>query len=130
MRYFLLITLIFLVFRIEASGQEGLLCSEFYRILNTTDNALLLDVQTKEEYQKHRIPDNIYAGQKSILLDEVAKVNKKTKILVYCTEAKRSASVLKILKKKGYSNVSHLKGGINKWEEQKFPVDSTKIKMP
>ncbi|PWD99745.1 rhodanese-like domain-containing protein [Marinilabilia rubra] len=130
MRYFLVITLIFLFFRSEASGQGELLCCDFYRILNTSGNVLLLDVQSKEEYQKHRIPDHIYAGQKSILLDVVAKVNKKTKILVYCTEGKRSASVLEILKKRGYTNVFHLKGGIIKWEKESFPVDSTLIEIP
>lgn len=126
MRYFLASALILLLFRIGATGQEELLSSGFYEVLNTSDDVLLLDVRTKQKFLEERIAGAVYAGEKSVLLREIERVENDTKILVYCDYGKRSASVLKILKKKGFSNIFHLDEGFIKWKEKGFPVDDTK----
>ncbi len=127
MRYFLITTLLFLFFQIEISGQQELLSADFYEILNTSDDVVLLDVRIKEKYLEDRIPGAEYAGEKSVLLKKTAKLNKDTKILVYCDKGERSASVLKILKNEGFLYIFHLEEGYDKWKTKGFPVDDSQI---
>lgn len=77
-----------------------------------TNNAILLDVRTKEEYNDYHIDGSI-----NIPLDDLGTVSqyitdKSTPVFVHCFSGARSAGAVRYLKTKGYQNVTDI-GGIS-----------------
>jgi len=108
-------------------SQQNISCSEFFSILDTCNNAVVLDVRIYEEFVKDRIPGAVYAGEKEVLLDLVKDFDKNIPLLIYCEYGDRSETVMKILKKEGFSNLYHLKKGYEEWRKEGFPVDQIPI---
>jgi hydroxyacylglutathione hydrolase len=108
-------------------SQQNISCSEFFSILDTCNNAVVLDVRIYEEFVKDRIPGAVYAGEKEVLLDLVKDFDKDIPLLIYCEYGDRSETVMKILKKEGFSNLYHLKKGYEEWRKEGFPVDQIPI---
>lgn len=76
-----------------------------------TENAVLLDVRTEEEYDEEHIPDSL-----NIPLDEIGRItdevpDRATKLYVYCRSGSRAEQSLDFLKKLGYTNAINI-GGI------------------
>jgi len=76
-----------------------------------TENAVLLDVRTPQEYREGHIP-----GSKNIPMQTIDKVssvteNKDTALFVYCFSGARSRQATAQLKHMGYTNVQNI-GGI------------------
>ena len=97
--------------------------SEFQRMANGTQGAIVLDVRRPEEIASGHI-----ANSQSIVYDEVfdqklATLENKP-IFIYCASGKRSAKAAKILRGKGYKNVYELDGGFNAWKESGLPVSN------
>jgi rhodanese-related sulfurtransferase len=98
--------------------------AEFQEKLNSTPDAILIDVRTPEEIAVDRIENS-----RNIVYDEsfetkLADVEQKP-VFVYCAAGKRSAKAAQILRDKGYKNVFELEGGLNAWKEAGLPVIST-----
>ena len=78
----------------------------------STEDAVLLDVRTVDEYAEGHIPGSI-----NIPLDTVASVleripDKDTPLFVHCLSGGRSGKAVSFLKKLGYTQVKNI-GGIN-----------------
>jgi len=76
-----------------------------------TENAVLLDVRTPQEYREGHIP-----GSKNVplqTLDNVSSIteNKDTPLFVYCHSGARSRQATGLLQHMGYTNVQNI-GGI------------------
>ena len=76
-----------------------------------TENAVLLDVRTPQEYGEGHIP-----GSKNVPLQTLDKVrsvveNKDTELFVYCYSGARSRQAAAALGQMGYTNVQNI-GGI------------------
>lgn len=76
-----------------------------------TENAVLLDVRTKEEYAERKIDGSI-----NLPLQEIEKItsvvpDKSTPIFLHCRSGKRSGKAQKILSSMGYTNAVNI-GGI------------------
>ena len=76
-----------------------------------TENAILLDVRTPQEYREGHIP-----GSKNVPLQTIDKVtsiteNKDTALFVYCYSGARSRQATAMLQHMGYTNVRDI-GGI------------------
>lgn len=76
-----------------------------------TENAILLDVRTAEEYREGHVPGSI-----NIPLDALDGIDKQiterqTPIFVYCHSGGRSAHAKHYLNQMGYQNVTNI-GGI------------------
>ena len=79
---------------------------------STTDDAVLLDVRTPDEYRQGHIP-----GSKNVPLQSIDKVtvminNKAPPIFVHCLSGARSRQASAILQQMGYTNVKNI-GGIS-----------------
>ena len=79
---------------------------------SATDDAVLLDVRTPDEYRQGHIP-----GSKNVPLQSIDKVgdiieNKGTPIFVHCLSGARSRQATAVLQQMGYSNVKNI-GGIS-----------------
>ncbi len=108
-------------------SQNHLSAEDFFDIMDSTEQVVILDVRIYESFSEARIPGALYAGEKELLLSIVCDYPKEMPLLVYCTYGDRSKTVLKILKKEGFSNVYHLKKGFKDWKEKGFPVDDSEI---
>ena len=76
------------------------------------ENAVLLDVRTREEFAEGHIPKS-----KNLPLQVIDKAgkfidNKNVPVFVYCRSGGRSSMAQEMLKSMGYKNVKNL-GGIN-----------------
>ncbi len=86
-------------------------------------NVVLLDVRTPEEYSAGHLKGavnidfrNPEFGMKLDSLDHDKQYE------LYCHSGKRSGESVKMMQKKGFKNVHHLKGGISVWEEKGNPT--------
>lgn len=84
--------------------------------------ALLIDLRKAEHYQQGHI-----TGAKNIpmqALKEQAETlgDKDQSIVLYCYRGNFSRSGINVLRKAGFTNVSHLGGGMNAWQQENLPV--------
>ncbi len=77
-------------------------------------NGILIDVRSKQEYAEGHLPDAIliplYDLEEEI---EEKEPNKQRIIVLYCSSGARSKQAKMKLEQMGYSNVFHIKGGLN-----------------
>lgn len=96
----------------------------FDKLRKSEKDAVVLDVRTKEEYDKGHI-----AGAK--LLDissenfnqELAKLDKSKTYLVHCAAGGRSARACKKMGEMNFQHLFNLAGGMNAWEKAGKPVE-------
>ena len=80
--------------------------------VNGIENAVIVDVRTKEEYDTDHIENAINVSSTVIKFNIKAKVSDlETPIIVYCQSGRRSAESANILVNLGYKNVYDM-GGI------------------
>ncbi|REE27598.1 rhodanese-related sulfurtransferase [Winogradskyella pacifica] len=87
-------------------------------------DAILLDARELKEYNVSHIPNSTYVGYDDFDLDTVVKSIPDTSktIVIYCSVGIRSEDIAEQLKKKGYTNVYNLFGGIFEWKNNNFPL--------
>ena len=79
---------------------------------------MILDVRTAEEYASGHL-----AGAKNIDYQsddfdtKISQLDKNRNYLVYCRSGHRSSGAVKLMKDKGFTSLSNLKGGLNAWME-------------
>ena len=80
-----------------------------------TENAVLLDVRTPQEYREGHIPESINIPLQTI--DKVTSIakNKDTALFVYCYSGTRSRQATALLQNMGYANVQNI-GGMSAYE--------------
>ncbi|MGH7325703.1 MAG: cyclic nucleotide-binding domain-containing protein [Candidatus Rokuibacteriota bacterium] len=91
-------------------------------------NPILLDVRTKTDYETSplRLPGAVRADPAAIEEGRQVPDLEPTQLIVaYCTspEEKTSAQVAQALRKRGFSNVRILKGGLGGWTNARLPVE-------
>lgn len=82
------------------------------------ENAIILDVRTKDECDDGIIPNainiDIHMGQDFI--NAIEKLDKNKNYYVYCRSGMRSAKACEIMNQLGFENAYNLAGGIIEWE--------------
>ena len=77
-------------------------------------NGILIDVRSKQEYEEGHLPNAIlmplYDLEEKITEKEP---NKQRNIVLYCSSGIRSKQAKIQLEQMGYTNVFHIKGGLN-----------------
>ncbi len=80
------------------------------------DQVCVLDVRTKEEYDKQRIPGAISLPVESLEKRYQADIPPQTEVLVvYCAGGDRSRLACDFLSRQGYGNVYFLRDGLVGW---------------
>ncbi|HEA21893.1 hypothetical protein LCGC14_1153550 [marine sediment metagenome] len=91
---------------------------EWEEQLEKDDNAVILDVRTKEEIEEGYIPKStnidFYLGQE--FLNEVEKLDKSKNYYVYCRSGNRSGQACAIMNSVGFKNAYNLEGGFMNWD--------------
>ncbi len=91
-------------------------------------NVLLLDAREWNEYQVSHIENAKYVGYDQFQLETLRTIDKKQRIVVYCSVGYRSEKISEKLKQAGFTDVSNLYGGIFEWVNQSNPVVDSKGK--
>ena len=88
------------------------------------ENAIILDVRTLEEFDEKSIPGSILADilKPSEFINIVEKLDKNSKIFVYCRSGIRSQKACNILDQLGFQETFNLDGGILEWEKYKKTI--------
>ena len=96
-------------------GYRQITQSEAMEIMENSDDYILLDVRTEEEFNEVHIPGAICIPYEDIGTDEIPQLPDKDQIiLVYCRSGRRSKIASENLAAQGYTNVLEF-GGIIDW---------------
>ena len=92
-------------------------------ITNRSDNAKLIDVREKTEWEEGHIPGAVHVPRGYLELRiENAVPNKGTPVLLYCAGGTRSVLAARTLQDMGYSDVRSMAGGYSAWKDAGLPV--------
>ena len=96
-------------------GYEQISQDEARLLMAESEDRIILDVRTKEEYAEGHIPGAICVPNEMIGTDMPEELpDKEQLILVYCRSGNRSKKAAEKLVKIGYTNVKEF-GGIITW---------------
>jgi len=91
--------------------------------LKKNPGAQLLDVRSDSEYQGGHLKSALNIDINSPQFDaQVAKLDKKKPVYVYCAVGGRSSKAMGKLQKMGFVEVVNLDGGIKAWTREQKPV--------
>jgi len=85
-------------------------------------DALFLDVRKKDEFLVSHIKSAKRMNLDGSNISDLKNVAKNKLIIVYCSVGARSQTFGEMLKKKGYTNVKNLYGGLFYWANEKYPM--------
>ena len=78
------------------------------------NNAILIDVRSKQEYEEGHLPNAIHISLYDLEKEVLKQIpNKTTYIIVYCSSGIRSKQAQELLEKMGYEEVYNLKNGLS-----------------
>lgn len=111
---------IFLLMVSTCGGEEPaeyvhISAEEAKNIMDSSEDYILLDVRTEEEFAEKHIPGAVLIPDTEIAQRaEKELLDKEKTVLVYCRSGRRSKLAAQILADMGYKNVLEF-GGINDW---------------
>jgi rhodanese-related sulfurtransferase len=86
-------------------------------MINNDPEYQLIDVRTKEEYEKFSLPgamniplDSLFNEEWSLYIDQVARKN-----VFYCNGTTQASEAWMLTRQKGFQNNYILRGGLNNW---------------
>lgn len=89
------------------------------------NNARVLDIRSKEQFDKgHIINSKLSASD----IAKNSNLNKKNHFIVVCENGLKATTLATAMKKDGFENVAVLKGGIQAWNEDNLPLQSSNKK--
>jgi len=97
---------------------------KFKNLLSTTTNPQLVDVRTAIE-----VAQGVLSGAAHMCYtcpefeEKIETLDKEEPVFLYCKVGGRSAKAAAILKRKGFTMVYDLKGGIDAWQEAGYELD-------
>ncbi|HEY0731776.1 MAG TPA: rhodanese-like domain-containing protein [Chitinophagaceae bacterium] len=114
------ITISLLMQDVAAQSTTPVSEKKFARLMKK-QNAVLLDVRTKEEYQEGHIPGAVLidVNKQDDFLQQVQKLDKSKRYLLYCRSGKRSEKALVLMKENGFRKIFHLEDGFEGWDGNK-----------
>jgi rhodanese-related sulfurtransferase len=110
-----------------AQAQEVLAPEVFKKQIKKKRKIQLLDVRTPEEYAEGHLKNaqNLNFHNENFK-SQIAQLNKKKPIYLYCRSGGRSGKTATMLKEMGFTQVYDLQGGITQWKNEKLPIETKK----
>jgi rhodanese-related sulfurtransferase len=90
-----------------------------FQELYNTKETIVIDIRTAPEIAEGKIFSEALEIDfyKENFLEEIAKLDKNKKYLLYCHSGNRSGQALKIFRQLGFAEVYDLDGGISNWSK-------------
>jgi len=102
---------------------ETITTGEFQKLLETTPNAVILDVRTPEEVGDGYIDGAINIDVRAADFEtRIQALDKSSTYLVYCASGGRSRKAADLMKEHKFVKVYNLDGGLAAWNAQGLPV--------
>jgi rhodanese-related sulfurtransferase len=103
-------------------GGQAVTAQQLVDLVNR-ENALVLDVRDKKDFESGHIVNAVNIPYTSLesRIDELNKY-KERPLVVACKMGQHSGTAGTMLRKKGFSDVRRLTGGIAEWRNQNLPV--------
>lgn len=102
---------------------KPVIASELIENSESDSSLEIIDVRTKKEYASGKIKGSINMDVRSpSFKDDVNRLDKSRKYLVYCRTGVRSKKAQQIMKNLGFLDVNNLEGGIIQWVKEGFPT--------
>lgn len=112
---------------VSCQGQTGvqkLSADNFEKKLEATENKIVLDVRTADEFKDgHLAKATMIDYYSSDFKDQVNQLDKTKPVFVYCAGGVRSGKASSILSQLGFKEVYDLQGGFNAWTAARKPVE-------
>ena len=106
----------------EAAQGSTLTVHELKAMMDRGEDFQLVDVREPNEYEINRIPGSVLVPKGDILSGEaLASLPQDKPVVLHCKSGVRSAEALAALKDAGFSDATHLQGGILSWINQVDP---------
>lgn len=99
---------------------ESISPKQAYTLLKDDTNITLLDVRTPDEFSKEHIEGATLIPVQE-LSENLSKLDKEKKIIVYCHSGMRSIAASRILVKNGFTPLN-VTGGITAWKNEGLGV--------
>jgi rhodanese-related sulfurtransferase len=105
------------------AGQPAVTAANFYRVILSKEEFVLLDVRSETEFKAAHLPGalNIERGRIEWLVPNIIKKADR-KIYVYSQDGKRSAFATARLHEMGYTNTIQITDGFKAWVSARYPV--------
>ena len=85
----------------------------------TADKAVVLDVREPDEYEQGALPGAVHIPRGTLETSVEGRIpDKSSHLVVYCAGGTRSAFAAKTLQELGYTDVSSVIGGFNRWKDE------------
>ncbi|HEX3459592.1 MAG TPA: molybdopterin-synthase adenylyltransferase MoeB [Acidimicrobiales bacterium] len=85
----------------------------------SADKAVVLDVREPDEYEQGALPGAVHIPRGTLETSVEGRIpDKSSHILAYCAGGTRSAFAAKTLQELGYTDVSSIIGGFNRWKDE------------
>lgn len=99
---------------------ENLTTTAWKEAFRNSENAVILDVRTAEEFANGYIKDAILIDVQDPqnFTEKVSELDKTKDYYVYCRSGKRSLLACQVMQSMGFSNLTNLEGGILSWDEE------------
>ena len=113
-----------LQFTAKATTYRNIEASPFLLERVASNDWLLSDVRSPEEYADGHIPGAINMPHKSIdeYISELQEYKDKP-IILYCRSGRRAKLAMKVLQEQDFTDVMHLEGDILGWNEAGYAVE-------
>ncbi len=132
------LTLLLLAFSVNAQSAYDKKLKSLYRntvktikpnevtaLIAKGEKLVLLDTRAPEEYKVSHLKDARFLNYESYSTEELLRLPKNEKIIVYCSVGYRSERVGEKLQKLGFKNVYNIYGGIFEWKNEGLPTFNT-----
>jgi rhodanese-related sulfurtransferase len=99
---------------------KNLATPEWKEAYKSSDNAIMLDVRTAEEFANGYIKDAILIDVQDPqnFTQKVSELDTSKDYYVYCRSGKRSLLACQVMQSMGFSKLTNLEGGILSWDEE------------
>lgn len=103
---------------------ESLSPKNFKKRMEKTENAVVLDVRTPEEFSEGHLKAAVNANVQDDDFDnKIDGLDRDKTYFVYCKAGVRSARAIEKMKAKGFKKLVGLEGGIDEWKEEGLAVE-------
>jgi phage shock protein E len=108
----------------RSDGSKLITAEELNQRIQSSQEPLILDVRSEEEYAEGHIPGalNIPHDELPDRLSEI-EVAKTDEIVVHCRSGHRAGIAEKVLVDAGFSDVRDLEGHMNGWQSGGYPIE-------
>jgi rhodanese-related sulfurtransferase len=97
---------------------------ELYRLIQSGNPPLIVDVRTGGEYRTAHVPGAIHRPFHELLgRDPQIPGSTGTPLVVYCAHGPRAGIAAWGLRRSGYTEVLYLKGNMSAWKARELPVE-------